>query len=47
MALGVEKHYGYAFQWFAMSALVLGLYLWFQWLRPRGRAKDQTLDDPT
>jgi len=33
VALGVEKHYGYAFQWFAMSALVLGLYLWFQFFR--------------
>jgi surfeit locus 1 family protein len=34
VALGVEKHYGYAFQWFAMSALVLGLYIWFQFFRP-------------
>lgn len=34
VALGVEKHYGYAFQWFAMSALVLGLYVWFQFFRP-------------
>jgi surfeit locus 1 family protein len=25
--LGVDKHYGYAFQWFALSALILGLYL--------------------
>lgn len=33
MALGLEKHYGYAFQWFAMSALVVGLYLWFQFFR--------------
>lgn len=31
----VQKHYGYAFQWFALSALVLGLYVWFQILRPR------------
>lgn len=45
--LGVERHYGYAFQWFSLAALIAGLYLWFQWLRPRGRAKDQTLDDPT
>jgi surfeit locus 1 family protein len=34
-ASGVEKHYGYAFQWFAMCATVLGLYLWFQWIKPR------------
>jgi len=34
VALGVEKHYGYAFQWFALAALILGLYLWFQFFRP-------------
>jgi surfeit locus 1 family protein len=34
-ASGVHKHYGYAFQWFALSALILGLYVWFQLLRPR------------
>jgi len=34
-ASGVEKHYGYALQWFAMSATVLGLYLWFQWIKPK------------
>ena len=33
VALGLEKHNGYAFQWFAMSALVAGLYLWFQFFR--------------
>jgi len=33
LALGVEKHYGYAFQWFALAALILGLYLWFQFFR--------------
>ena len=32
---GVEKHHGYAFQWFALSALILGLYAWFQLIRPR------------
>jgi surfeit locus 1 family protein len=31
---GVDKHYGYAFQWFALSALVLGLYVWFQLIHP-------------
>lgn len=31
----VGKHHGYAFQWFAMSALITGLYVWFQLLRPR------------
>ncbi len=35
VAVDVAKHYGYAFQWFALCALVLGLTLWFQVLRPR------------
>ena len=35
VALDVAKHQGYAFQWFALSALVLGLTVWFQFLRPR------------
>jgi surfeit locus 1 family protein len=30
----LHKHYGYAFQWFALSALVAGLYVWFQLIRP-------------
>lgn len=30
---GIEKHYGYAFQWFALSLLITGLYLWFQFFR--------------
>lgn len=33
----VQKHYGYAVQWFALSALIAGLYVWFQILRPRLR----------
>jgi surfeit locus 1 family protein len=37
-ALGIQKHYGYAFQWFALSALMAGLYAWFQLIRPRLRA---------
>lgn len=36
-ASDVHKHYGYAAQWFALSALVLGLLLWFQVVRPRWR----------
>lgn len=35
---GVHKHHGYAFQWFALSALLAGLYVWFQIIRPRRRA---------
>jgi surfeit locus 1 family protein len=34
-ASGVHKHYGYAFQWFSLSALIIGLYVWFQLIRPR------------
>lgn len=30
VSAGVEKHYGYAFQWFALSALIAILYVWFQ-----------------
>jgi surfeit locus 1 family protein len=37
-AANVHKHYGYAFQWFALCALVIGLYAWFQLIRPRRRA---------
>ncbi len=36
---GVAKHYGYAFQWFALSALLGGLYVWFQLITPRRHAK--------
>jgi surfeit locus 1 family protein len=32
--LGKQKNVGYALQWFAMSLLVLGLYLWFQIFKP-------------
>jgi surfeit locus 1 family protein len=34
-AADVHKHYGYAFQWFGLCALLAGLYVWFQLLRPR------------
>ncbi|MEO7851571.1 MAG: SURF1 family protein [Rubrivivax sp.] len=33
--LDVSRHHGYAFQWFALSALIAGLYVWFQLIRPR------------
>ena len=32
--LGVEKHYGYALQWFGIALLMALLYLWFQILKP-------------
>jgi len=30
---GVERHYGYAFQWFGLCALIVFLYAWFQFIR--------------
>jgi len=40
--LGVDTHYGYAFQWFGLCALVVGLYGWFQFFLPlRARARAQ------
>lgn len=39
---GVDKHYGYAFQWFGLCALMAVLYVWFQlfrrFVRPRRTA---------
>jgi surfeit locus 1 family protein len=32
---GAEKNRGYAFQWWALSALIAILYVWFQFIRPR------------
>lgn len=34
-AADVHKHHGYAAQWFGLCALVVGLTLWFQFIRPR------------
>lgn len=45
-AADVHKHYGYAFQWFALAALVLGLYVWFQLVRPRILARAARADRP-
>lgn len=38
-ALDVHKNYGYAFQWFGLGALMAGLYVWFQLVRPRLRRR--------
>ncbi len=39
---GVDKHHGYAFQWFGLSGLIAILYVWFQlvrrFFRPHGHA---------
>lgn len=36
---GQDKHLAYAAQWFAMSATVAGLTLWFQIIRPRRQSR--------
>lgn len=36
---GVAKHRGYAFQWFALSTLIVLLYVWFQLIQPRRRGR--------
>jgi surfeit locus 1 family protein len=33
------KNYGYAFQWWALAALIAVLYVWFQFVVPRRRAR--------
>jgi surfeit locus 1 family protein len=38
-ASGSERNYGYAFQWWAMSALIAILYVWFQFIAPRRKAR--------
>ena len=41
--VGLDKHYGYAFQWFGLCALVVGLYIWFQIINPwRAKRKNDT-----
>ncbi len=35
VSVDVHKHYGYAAQWFVFCAMIAGLYVWFQLLRPR------------
>lgn len=40
-ALGVEKHHGYAFQWFGLAGLVVLLYVWFQLIAPWRRSRRQ------
>jgi len=38
--LGIEKHHGYMFQWWALSTLVAVLYIWFQIIKPRRKLKN-------
>jgi surfeit locus 1 family protein len=39
ITVGVEKNLAYAFQWFALAALQLVLYLWFQFIQPYRHAR--------
>lgn len=36
-ASGADKNYGYAFQWWALSGVILIIYVWFQFIAPRRR----------
>jgi surfeit locus 1 family protein len=36
-ATDVQKHYGYAFQWFAIATVIVILYVWHRLIRPRTR----------
>jgi surfeit locus 1 family protein len=45
-AADTHKHYGYAFQWWALSALTMALYVWYQLLRPRLSRKPRRDDEP-
>jgi len=38
VASGASKNYGYAFQWWALCALIAILYGWFQFIAPRRKA---------
>jgi surfeit locus 1 family protein len=38
-ASGIEKHHGYAFQWFGLSALIALLYVWFQIVQARRKPR--------
>jgi surfeit locus 1 family protein len=40
---GVDKHYGYAFQWFGLSSLIALLYVWFQLVRRFQRPRPRLL----
>jgi surfeit locus 1 family protein len=41
IGLGVDKHYGYAFQWFGLCGLIALLYVWFQIVRRFFRPRSQ------
>ncbi len=42
---GIEKHYGYAFQWFGLSVLIVCLYAWYQFFASRRSAAARAATD--
>jgi surfeit locus 1 family protein len=42
ISAGVDKNHAYAFQWFALAAVQLMLYLWFQFITPYRHARRST-----
>lgn len=38
---GIATHYGYAFQWFAIAAVLAAMLLWFQWWQPTRSARQR------
>lgn len=32
--LSADRNFGYAVQWYLLSALTFALYIWFQWIKP-------------
>jgi surfeit locus 1 family protein len=39
-SLGMAKNQAYAAQWFALSALMVALYVWYQVVKPRRRDRN-------
>ena len=44
-ASGVDRHHGYAVQWYAIAAVTAGLWLWLS-LRPRRRGASDPGSEP-
>ncbi len=45
IAVDVNKHHGYAFQWFSLCLLAGILYVWFQLISPRRKRRPHGSDD--
>lgn len=44
VSTGVERNYGYAFQWFGLCSLIAILYVWFQFIKPWLRRRPAHVD---